>query len=84
MHHVYKTQGTCSQKIEFDIEDDRIYNLQYTGGCPGNLKAISKLVEGEKIETIIKKVKGITCGMKKTSCADQLAKALQEIKKVKL
>ena len=80
MHYTYKTKGTCSSQIEFDIKDDCIYNVSYTGGCNGNLKAISSLLEGEKIDTVIKKLKGITCGFRKTSCADQLAQALEEIK----
>lgn len=80
MQHTYHTKGTCSTKINFDIDNDRIYNVSYTGGCNGNLKAIASLVEGEKIDTVIKKLKGITCGPRKTSCGDQLAQALEEIK----
>ena len=80
MHYTYKTKGTCSSKIEFDVKDDRIYNVIYTGGCNGNLKAIASLVEGEKIDTVIEKLKGITCGFRSTSCGDQLSKALEEIK----
>lgn len=80
MHYTYKTSGTCSTQIDFDIKDDRLYNVSYTGGCNGNLKAIASLVEGEKVDTVISKLKGITCGFKKTSCGDQLAKALEEIK----
>ena len=80
MHYTYKTKGTCSSQIEFDIKDDCIYNVSYTGGCNGNLKAIASLLEGEKVNTVIKKLKGITCGFRQTSCADQLAKALEEIK----
>lgn len=80
MHYTYKTKGTCSTQIEFDIKEDKIYNVKYTGGCNGNLKAISSLIEGEKIDTVIEKLNGITCGFRKTSCADQLAKALEEIK----
>ena len=57
MHYTYKTKGTCSSKIEFDVKDDRIYNVIYTGGCNGNLKAIASLVEGEKIDTVIEKLK---------------------------
>lgn len=80
MKHTYKTSGTCSTQIDFEIEDNRIYNVSYTGGCNGNLKAIASLVEGEKVDTVIEKLKGITCNFRKTSCADQLAKALEEIK----
>ena len=79
MKYTYQTKGTCSTKIEFEIENDRIHDVKYTGGCNGNLKAISKVVEGEKVEDIISKLKGVECGNKKTSCADQLAKALETI-----
>ncbi len=78
-HHTYKTHGTCSQLITFDkSEDGTITNVQFTGGCNGNLKAISRLVEGMKAEEIAKKLKGNICGMKQTSCADQLAIAVME------
>lgn len=79
MHYEYKTQNTCSRKIEFDLIDNRVHNVSFTGGCNGNLKAISKLVENMTPEEIIKKCRGIECGNKKTSCADQLAKAMQNI-----
>ena len=79
MHYTYKTQGTCSTKIDFDIEDKNIIrNVVFTGGCNGNLKAISKLVEGKNAKDIAELLKGNTCGMKPTSCADQLSKALLE------
>ena len=80
MKYTYKTSGTCSSQIDFEIKDDCIYNVSYTGGCNGNLKAIASLVEGQKIDTVIEKLKGITCNFRKTSCADQLTKALEEIK----
>ena len=80
MHHTYRTKGTCSSQIDFDIEDNKIYNVQYTGGCNGNLKAIASLVEGQDVDKVIERLNGITCGMRKTSCGDQLAKALEEIK----
>lgn len=79
MHYEYKTQNTCSRKIEFDLIDNKVHNVSFTGGCNGNLKAISKLVENMTPEEIIKKCKGIECGNKKTSCADQLATAMQNI-----
>ena len=79
MHHEYKTQGTCSTKIEFDLENKNIIkNVAFTGGCNGNLKAISKLVEGKNAQEIAELLKGNTCGYKTTSCADQLSKALLE------
>lgn len=84
MHHTYKTNGVCSTQIEFDIEDNKVYNVKYTGGCNGNLKAVSSLVEGQDIETVISKLQGITCGFKKTSCGDQLAQALIKIKEEQL
>lgn len=80
MHYEYKPSGVCSTKIEFDIEDGKVKNVKYTGGCNGNLKALATLVEGESREKIVSKLKGITCGHKGTSCSDQLARALEEIK----
>ena len=79
MHQTYKTKGTCSVQIDFDIEDNKIYNVQYTGGCNGNLKGIAALVEGQDIEYVKNKLKGIKCNMKPTSCPDQLARALEEL-----
>lgn len=80
MKYSYKTKGTCSTNIDFDIENDRIYNVSFTGGCNGNLKAVSKLVEGEKVEDVIKKLSGIKCSFRDTSCADQFSKALESVK----
>ena len=80
MHKTYKTTGTCSSQIDFDIEDGKVYNLVFTGGCNGNTKGISALVEGQEKEEVIKRLKGIQCGFRKTSCPDQLAKALEEVK----
>lgn len=78
MTYTYKTQGTCSRKITFDLEDGIVKNVNFEGGCNGNLKGISALVEGRNAEEIIKTVSGITCGFKSTSCPDQLARALHE------
>jgi uncharacterized protein (TIGR03905 family) len=78
MTYTYKTQGTCSRKITFDLEDGIVKNVNFEGGCNGNLKGISALVEGKEAEDVIKTVSGITCGFKSTSCPDQLAKALHE------
>jgi uncharacterized protein (TIGR03905 family) len=78
MHKTYKTKGTCSTQIDFDIEDNKIYHLTFTGGCNGNLKGIAALVEGQDIEEVKKRLKGIKCGLRKTSCPDQLAIALEE------
>ena len=79
METTYKTQGVCARSITFTKnDDDTISNISFDGGCNGNLKAISKLCEGMKAEEIISKLKGNTCGAKSTSCADQLAKALEQ------
>ena len=72
----FKTSGTCSQRILFDIEDGKVRNVKFIGGCNGNLKGIAALVEGMDADEVIKRVQGVTCGMKKTSCPDQLAQAL--------
>ena len=77
MQYEYKTKGTCSRSILFDIEDGKVKNVQFIGGCNGNLKGISSLVEGMSIDEVIARVEGITCGMKSTSCPDQLAQALK-------
>ena len=77
----YKTNGTCSQRILFDVEGGKVKNVQFIGGCNGNLKGIAALVEGMDVDTVIERVQGIRCGMKKTSCPDQLAQALKEAKK---
>ena len=80
MQYEYKTSGTCSQKIFFDIEDGKVKNVQFLGGCNGNLKGIGALVEGMDIDDVIGRLEGTKCGMKSTSCPDQLAKALKEAK----
>lgn len=78
MDYSYKTQGTCSIRIDFHIEDDVITNVRFTGGCDGNLKAVSKLVEGMTVDQIEGYLLGNTCGRKPTSCADQLARAVRQ------
>jgi len=78
MRYSYRTKGTCSSKIEFDLDNDIVTNVHFTGGCDGNLKAISRLVEGSSASEIENDLAGITCGWKKTSCADQLAQAVKE------
>ena len=70
----YKTKGTCSQMIYFDIEDGKVKNVEFVGGC------IGQLVEGMDVDTVISRLEGTTCGMKPTSCPDQLAKALKQAK----
>lgn len=80
MQYQYKTKGTCSQQILFEIEDNKLTNVQYIGGCNGNLKGISALVEGMNVDEVIARLEGTKCGMKDTSCPDQLARALKEAK----
>ena len=80
MLYEYKTKGTCSQKIFFDVEDGKVHNVQFLGGCNGNLKGIGSLVEGMNVDDVIARLEGTKCGMKSTSCPDQLAKALKEAK----
>lgn len=80
MQYTYRTKGTCSQMISFEVEDNKLSNVQFFGGCNGNLKGIGALVEGMDIDDVIARVEGIKCGMKQTSCPDQLAKALKEAK----
>ncbi|MBM6761634.1 TIGR03905 family TSCPD domain-containing protein [Megamonas hypermegale] len=73
----YTTSGTCSQQINFSLdEQNHIHNLEFIGGCNGNLQGISHLVEGQDAQTVIDKCSGIHCGMRPTSCPDQLSKAL--------
>ncbi len=78
MSYVYKTKGTCSSQIELELEGNIVHNVKFTGGCQGNLQAIPKLVEGLTVEEVEKRISGITCGFKNTSCGDQLAKACRE------
>lgn len=80
MKHEYYPKGICPMKLEFDMDGDTVTNIEFTGGCNGNLKAIASLVDGWKADDIISKLEGNTCGFKKTSCADQLAQALKQAK----
>ncbi len=77
MRYTYNTKGTCSNMIQFDIDGDIITNVVFYGGCNGNLKAVSKLVDGMTVQQIEDKLLNNTCGMRATSCADQLAKAVR-------
>ena len=72
----YKTRGTCSKKINFELKDGKIHSVSFEDGCDGNLKALGILVEGMDADEVVKKLKGLRCGGKKTSCADQLAEAV--------
>ena len=77
MRYEYKTENTCSQIISFDVDGNVITNIEFYGGCNGNLKAIAKLLEGETVEEIEEKLLGNTCGRRPTSCTDQLARAVR-------
>lgn len=79
MHKTYIPKGVCSKQIDFDIDNGKIHNVTFMGGCNGNLKGISSLVEGQDIESVKTRLKDIKCNSKETSCPDQLAKALEEI-----
>ena len=81
MHYEYKTKGTCSSRILFDIEDGKLRNVEYIGGCSGNLQGIGRLVEGMPVDEVIARLRGIRCGYKPTSCPDQLAIALEQATK---
>lgn len=75
----YKTNGVCSREINFDIVDNKITSVSFIGGCDGNLQGLAKLLEGLEVEDAMKRLEGISCGGKDTSCPDQFAKALQEV-----
>ena len=78
MTYSYKTHGTCSRRIDFDLDDDNtVHNVRFTGGCNGNLQGISALVKGMKAEEAIARLKGINCGGRGTSCPDQFARGLE-------
>ena len=76
--YTYTTSGVCSQKIDFDIVDGKVHNVRFTGGCNGNLQGIGRLIEGMDVHEAISRLEGVRCGMKPTSCPDQLARALKE------
>jgi uncharacterized protein (TIGR03905 family) len=78
MEYIYKTKGVCSSQIRFNIDGNVITGVSFSGGCNGNLKAVSKLVDGMTVEEIEKKLAGNTCGFRPTSCADQLARAVRQ------
>ena len=78
-HYVHKNQGTCSLQVEFDLDDQgKLHNVAFLSGCDGNLKAISKLIEGSDAKEVADRLLGNTCGYRPTSCADQLAKGIME------
>ena len=76
----YKTSGVCSQLIEFDVVDDKVSNVKFGGGCSGNTQGVAALIEARDINEAIKRMEGIKCGFKSTSCPDQLSKALKHYK----
>jgi len=78
MKYSHKNKGVCSTEVSFEIEDGKVRNISFTGGCNGNLKAIAKLAEGRRPEELVGLLKGNTCGFKSTSCADQFAQGLEE------
>ncbi len=80
-HLTYTPKGVCSRQMDIDYEDNKIVSVKVTGGCNGNLKGIGSLLVGMDIDEAIKRLEGITCGMKPTSCPDQIAQALKSIKK---
>lgn len=80
MEFTHKNRGTCSQAIEFEVEGNVVKNVRYIGGCHGNTQGIAALVEGMDVDDAIARMKGIRCGMKETSCPDQLARALEAAK----
>ena len=81
MHITYNTKGICAARVEFDIEDGVVKNIRFLGGCDGNHKGLAALAEGMTPEEAARRMKGITCGARKTSCPDQLALALEEFLK---
>ena len=72
----YKTRGVCASKILFDLDGDTVKNIRFVGGCNGNTQGVARLAEGMKIDEVVARLKGVHCGMKPTSCPDQLAQAL--------
>ena len=78
MAYQYRPRGVCSQGITFELEDGRVQNVRFVGGCSGNTQGVSRLVEGMPAEEAVRRLSGIRCGMKATSCPDQLARAIRE------
>ena len=78
MNFEHRNKGTCSQAVRFELDGTSVKNVQFLGGCHGNLQGICKLVEGMDAKEVIARLKGIRCGMKQTSCPDQLAQAIEK------
>lgn len=79
MNYTYKTSGTCSRQIDFEVDNGIVTSVSFVGGCNGNTKGIAALCKGMRVEEVVSRLKGLRCGFKDTSCPDQLAKALEEI-----
>ena len=75
----YKTKGVCSREINFEVEDNKVKNVQFVGGCSGNTQGVARLIDGMDIDEAISRIEGIQCGFRPTSCPDQLAKAIDEV-----
>lgn len=80
MKFQYRPRGVCSQLMDIEVENGRIVNVNVTGGCPGNLQGISRLLKGMSVDDAIERMDGIRCGMKRSSCPDQLAQALKQMR----
>ena len=80
MQYEFKTSGVCAAKIVFEVDNDTVHDVRFIGGCSGNTQGVAKLAEGMKVDEVITRLQGIRCGMKSTSCPDQLAKALAAAK----
>ena len=80
MRFQYRPRGVCSQLMDIEVEDGRILDVKITGGCSGNLQGISRLLKGMGVDDAIERMEGIRCGMKRSSCPDQLAQALKQVK----
>ena len=78
MNYSFRPKGVCAQNMEIEIEDGKVVSLKVMGGCNGNLQGISRLVEGMEVDEVIRRLEGLSCGFKNTSCPDQLAKALRQ------
>jgi len=79
--HTYKIEGTCAKEVSFDLRDGRVYDISFVAGCSGNLKAVGILADGMEAGELVKKLQGLTCGMKGTSCGDRLAWAIADAAK---
>lgn len=79
MHYTCQMRRTCARQVSFELKEGRVYDITFQGGCPGNTQGVAALAEGMAVEEVIKRLKGIKCGFKPTSCPDQLALALEQV-----